>query len=56
MKEGTQQSDEKECGHKSRRTAVSNLNITVNSYSGLWNLLHNHYSGRLVDVLELKME
>ena len=36
--------------------AVSSLNITtVNDYVGLWNIIRNDYSGRLVDVLELKV-
>lgn len=30
---------------------VSALNITVNDYAGLWEMVRNDYSGRLVDVL-----
>jgi len=35
-------------------SAVSSLNITVNDYTALWDMLRNDYSGRLVDVLEVK--
>jgi hypothetical protein len=36
-------------------SAVSSLNITVNDYTALWDMLRNDYSGRLVDVLDVKM-
>ncbi|WP_446008321.1 hypothetical protein [Candidatus Electrothrix sp.] len=36
-------------------SAVSNLNITVNDYTALWDMLRNDYSGRLVDVLDVKI-
>lgn len=36
-------------------SAVSSLNITVSSYSGLWDLLRNDYGGRIVDVLDVRM-
>jgi hypothetical protein len=36
-------------------SAVSTLEITVKSYSGLWDMLRNDYGGRLVDVLDVKL-
>ena len=36
-------------------SAVSSLNITVNDYNALWDMLRNDYSGSLVDVLDVKM-
>ena len=36
-------------------SAVSTLEITVNDYAALKQLVHNHYSGRLVDILDLAM-
>lgn len=36
-------------------SAVSSLNITVNDYNALWDMLRNDYSGRLVDVLDVKV-
>ena len=35
-------------------SAVAQLMITVDSYTALWDMIRNHYSGRLVDVLDLK--
>jgi hypothetical protein len=35
-------------------SAVSSLNITVNDYAALWELIRNSYSGRLVDVLDVQ--
>lgn len=34
---------------------LSSLNIRVNDYAGLWELVRNSYSGRLVDVLDVKV-
>lgn len=34
-------------------SALSSLEITVNDYAALWDLIRNDYSGRLVDVLEV---
>jgi hypothetical protein len=34
---------------------VSSLNITVNDYAGLWNMIRSGYSGRIVDVLDVKV-
>jgi hypothetical protein len=36
-------------------SAVSSLNITVNDYTALWDMLRNDYSGRLVDVLKVEV-
>ena len=36
-------------------SAVSSLEISVNNYGALVDMIRNHYSGRLVDVLELKL-
>ncbi len=36
-------------------SAVSSLNITVNTYAGLVQMIRNAYSGRLVDVLDVKV-
>ena len=36
-------------------SAVSTLEITVSNYEALLNMIRNAYSGRLVDVLEVKM-
>ena len=33
---------------------VSTLEITVNNYAGLWDMIRNSYSGRLVDVLKVE--
>ena len=30
-------------------------NHTVNDYDALWDMIRNDYSGRLVDVLDVKM-
>lgn len=35
-------------------SAVSSLNITVTTYAGLWDMIRNDYSGRLVDVLNVQ--
>ncbi len=35
-------------------SSVSSLNITVNNYSALWEMIRNEYGGRLVDVLEVQ--
>lgn len=35
-------------------STVGQLMITVDSYAALWDMIRNDYSGRLVDVLELK--
>ncbi len=35
-------------------SAVSSLNITVQNYAGLADLVKTKYAGRLVDILELK--
>ncbi len=35
-------------------SAVSSLNITVNNYAGLTELVRNGYAGRLADVLVVK--
>ena len=34
-------------------SALSSLEITVNNYSGLWEMIRNSYGGRLTDVLEV---
>jgi hypothetical protein len=34
---------------------LSSLNITVNDYAGLWNMIRNDYGGRLVDVLAVRV-
>jgi hypothetical protein len=34
---------------------VSSLNITVNDYAGLWNMIRNGYSGRIADVLVVRV-
>jgi hypothetical protein len=36
-------------------SAVSTLEITVNEYAALWDMIRNDYQGRLVDVLDVKM-
>ncbi len=36
-------------------SALTNLNLTVNSFADLVKLIRNHYSGRLVDVLVMKI-
>ncbi len=36
-------------------SAVSTLEITVSNYAGLWELVRNSYGGRLVDVLDIKV-
>lgn len=36
-------------------SALSYLEITVNNYSGLWEMIRNSYGGLLVDVLEVKV-
>uniref|UniRef100_UPI0040563070 hypothetical protein n=1 Tax=Candidatus Electronema sp. TaxID=2698783 RepID=UPI0040563070 len=33
---------------------VSSLNITINDYAGLWSMIRSGYSGRLVEVLDVK--
>ncbi|MCI5159047.1 MAG: hypothetical protein D3906_11565 [Candidatus Electrothrix sp. AUS1_2] len=35
-------------------SAVTSLEISVNNYDALVDMIRNHYSGRLVDVLEVK--
>ena len=35
-------------------STVSSLDITVNNYDGLWEMVRNDYSGRLIDVLDVK--
>ena len=35
-------------------STVSSLDITVNNYAGLWEMVRNDYSGRLIDVLDVK--
>ncbi|MCI5159799.1 MAG: hypothetical protein D3906_15505, partial [Candidatus Electrothrix sp. AUS1_2] len=35
-------------------SAVAGLEISVNNYDALVDMIRNHYSGRLVDVLEVK--
>jgi hypothetical protein len=34
---------------------VSSMEITVNNYAALWEMIRNSYGGRLVDVLDVKM-
>jgi hypothetical protein len=34
-------------------SAVSSLEITVNDYAALWEMIRNDYQGRLVDILEV---
>ena len=34
-------------------SAVSSLEITVNNYAALWEMIRNNYQGRLVDVLDV---
>jgi hypothetical protein len=36
-------------------SAVSSLEITVNNYAGLWEMIRNSYGGRLVDVLDVRV-
>ncbi len=36
-------------------SAVSSLILRVDNYAALKNLVQNHYSGRLVDVLDVKL-
>ncbi|MCI5149954.1 MAG: hypothetical protein D3916_11300, partial [Candidatus Electrothrix sp. MAN1_4] len=36
-------------------SAVSGLNIRVNNFSELVDMIRNSYSGRLVDVLDVRM-
>jgi hypothetical protein len=36
-------------------SALSSLNLTVNNYDDLVKMIRNNYSGRLVDVLDVKM-
>ena len=36
-------------------SAVSSLNITVNEYAALRDMIRNDYSGRLVDVLDVRV-
>ena len=35
-------------------SAVSSLNITVNDYAGLWDMIRNDYGGLLIDVLKIE--
>jgi hypothetical protein len=35
-------------------SAVSDLEITVSNYAGLWDMIRNDYGGSLVDVLDLR--
>ncbi|MGX9728244.1 MAG: hypothetical protein ACTFAK_13290 [Candidatus Electronema sp. VV] len=35
-------------------SAVSSLTITVNDYASLKKLVHDQYSGRLADILDVK--
>jgi hypothetical protein len=34
-------------------SAVSSIEITVNNYSALWEMIRNYYNGRLLDVLDV---
>ncbi|WP_417908852.1 DUF4469 domain-containing protein [Candidatus Electronema sp. PJ] len=34
-------------------SAVSSIEITVNNYAALWEMIRNYYNGRLVDVLDV---
>jgi hypothetical protein len=34
---------------------VSSLEISVNEYAALWEMLRNNYNGRLVDVLDVRV-
>lgn len=34
-------------------SAVSSLEISVNEYAALWEMLRNTYNGRLVDILDV---
>ena len=36
-------------------SAVSTLEITVNDYAGLWEMIRDSYGGRLVDVLDVSL-
>jgi hypothetical protein len=36
-------------------SAVTSLNITVNNYAGLVQMIRNAYSGRLADILDVKV-
>ena len=36
-------------------SAVNDLELTVNDYAGLWELVRSNYSGRLVDVLDVTL-
>ncbi|WP_417914536.1 hypothetical protein [Candidatus Electronema sp. JM] len=36
-------------------SAVSNLEIAVNNYAALWEMLRNDYNGRLVDILDVRV-
>ncbi|XOF32799.1 MAG: DUF4469 domain-containing protein [Candidatus Electrothrix sp. YB6] len=36
-------------------SAVSTLEITVNDYTALWEMIRNNYNGRLVDILDVAM-
>ncbi|XOF34271.1 MAG: hypothetical protein ACL93V_02965 [Candidatus Electrothrix sp. YB6] len=36
-------------------SAVSTLEVTVNDYTALWDMIRNDYSGRLVDVLDVRL-
>ena len=35
-------------------STVSSVDTTVNNYDGLWEMVRNDYSGRLIDVLDVK--
>ena len=36
-------------------SSVSSLEITVNDYAALWEMVRNHYSGQLIDVLDVQL-
>jgi hypothetical protein len=36
-------------------STLSSLNITVNNYADLWEMIRNSYGGRLVDVLVVRV-
>lgn len=35
-------------------SALTSLNLTVNNFADLVKMIRSHYSGRLVDVLDMK--
>ena len=36
-------------------SAVTSVEITVNNYAALWDMIRNNYRGRLVDVLDVRV-